>query len=158
MIYINQLDRVCEYKQSRGEMQKWQALWKTLITWCSSSEYTFPTAWSYSVCILRGTQWKDSVLLAARVLQKLDMFSEFETPTACSEPVLPITTGFALWMERVVMRVSLTRQKLGQYCRLCAAANLILWIRCMSSVWHGAITDSSLTQQLHLLGKYFLVI
>lgn len=77
--------------------------WKTLIIWCSELwMYISYSVILFSVCIRRGTQW---MWLAARLLQKLDMFSEFwDTHKPRSVPVLPVTTGFALWMERVVMR------------------------------------------------------
>lgn len=124
--------------------------WKRLIIWCSELwMYISYSVILFSVCIRRGTQW---MWLAARLLQKLDMFSEFwDTHKPRSEPVLPVTTGFALWMERVVMRgvinAAKKEKKLGQYCRLCAAANLILWITCASlvgAIWSLCINASTL--------------
>lgn len=119
-----------------------------LIIWCSSSEYTFPTACSYSVCILRGTQWKGSMWRAVRRLQKLDMFSKFWHPQPVQSQFFPSRQDSLCEWRESWWECHWHGKTRTIYCRLCAAANLILWIRCMSSVWHGAITASVLMPQL----------
>lgn len=49
--------------------------------------------------------------------------------------------------EGVINAAKKEKKKLGQYCRLCAAANLILWITCASlvgAIWSLCINASTL--------------
>lgn len=75
-----------------------------------------------------------------------EMFSEFLTPTACLEAVLPITTVFCFVNgESRDEGVINTGKKLGQCCRLHAAANLIL---CVTSCFYSStlISENHLTK------------
>lgn len=96
-----------------GKHKKWQVLWKdTNHTVQQPLNVTFLAARSYSVvCIERNSMKRQHVADCVWKREKNQTRSpNSETPTACSEPVPPVTTGFALWMERVAMRVSLTRR------------------------------------------------
>lgn len=102
---------------------------KTLITcfWM----YT-----SYTVSLFRRWMKRQRTAAGCRAAAGTDArFCEAPTPTARSEPVPPVTTGFALWMERVVMRASLTRwDNAVDYVQL---RSPIRWIWSVGSMWHS---------------------